>query len=269
MGPWAGAPPARGAGDERGAVAVHRAGAEAPAPPPRGDVPRLDIEMPDRLAIAAEFFRWEFATAAAGALMGVNPFDEPNVTQAKEATRRLLDGYAAQKQLRRPESHASLQGARMTLSRAAVDQLDGDAASAFLRLLRPRDYFGLLAFLPPDDHACAAVLDRFRLAVGAGSGCATMGGYGPRYLHSTGQLHKGGGDNGVFIIISADGVDDIAVPGEAYSFLILELAQAIGDFQSLEHAGRRALHLHLPRREPELLQEITDRLLAAAELDTK
>jgi hypothetical protein len=232
-------------------------------------VPRLDIEMPDPLSIGAEFFRWEFATAAAGALMGVNPFDEPNVTQAKEATRRLLDGYAAQKQLHRPEAHASLQGARMTLSRAAVDRLDGAAATAFLSVLQPRDYFGLLAYLPPGDEASAVVLDRFRLAVGAGSGCATMGGYGPRYLHSTGQLHKGGADNGVFLILSADGVEDLGVPGEAYSFLILELAQAIGDFQSLDHAGRRALHVHLPTREPKMLEEILGRLLHTVELDTK
>jgi hypothetical protein len=96
-----------------------------------------------------------------------------------------------------------------------------------------------------------------------------MGGYGPRYLHSTGQLHKGGANNGVFLIVSADGVEDLGVPGEAYSFLILELAQAIGDFQSLDHAGRRALHLHFPTREPKLLQEILGRLLATAELDTK
>jgi hypothetical protein len=100
------------------------------------------------------------------------------------------------------------------------------------------------------------------------TGCATMAGYGPRYLHSTGQLHKGGANNGVFIVVSADGVEDLAVPGESYSFLVLELAQAIGDFQSLERSGRRALHLHLPNRDAAYFQQVSRILLDTAQLHT-
>jgi hypothetical protein len=88
-----------------------------------------------------------------------------------------------------------------------------------------------------------------------------MFGFGPRYLHSTGQLHKGGADNGVFVVVTAAPAEDLAIPGEPYSFGILEMAQALGDFQSLGKAGRRALHLHLPRRDPSLLTAIGSLLI--------
>jgi glucose-6-phosphate isomerase len=267
--PIAGEAAERAVGDDRVAVAVRMTGEAETEPLRFADMPVLAIEIPDPLAIGGEFFRWEFATAAAGALMGVNPFDEPNVTQAKDATRRLLEAHAAQKRLLHPEPHAVTAGARLTLSQAALDRLNGQDALAFLHVLQRHDYFCLLTYLPPDDPLFAPILDDFRNAVGSASGCATMGGYGPRYLHSTGQLHKGGGNNGVFIVVSADGVEDLPVPGEAYSFLVLELAQAIGDFQSLERSGRRALYIHLPKRDPLILQGILTNLLSTSQLDTK
>ena len=88
-----------------------------------------------------------------------------------------------------------------------------------------------------------------------------MFGYGPRYLHSTGQLHKGGANNGAFIIVTADVHEDLPIPGEPFSFGVLEMAQALGDFESLESAGRRALHIHLPRRDVDLMKRVFDRLL--------
>jgi hypothetical protein len=91
-----------------------------------------------------------------------------------------------------------------------------------------------------------------------------MFGYGPRYLHSTGQLHKGGANNGVFIVITAEPAEDLAIPGEPFSFGVLELAQGLGDFQSLDRTGRRALHVHLPRRDPDVLRAIADALLEHA-----
>jgi glucose-6-phosphate isomerase len=264
--PIAGEPDALCQGEDR--VAVHVQLGAAPHKS-AGDVPTLSIDMPDELSIGAEFFRWEFATAAAGALMGVNPFDEPNVTQAKEATRRLLDLHAAQKRLPQPEAHAAIHHARLTLSAAALDALNGAPATAFLRVLRRRDYLGVLAYLPPDDSQFEAALSAFRVAAGSTTGRATMFGYGPRYLHSTGQLHKGGADNGVFIVITAGGFEDLGVPGESYSFGILEQAQALGDFQSLERSGRRALHVHLPTRNPEVFGEVAAVLLKETGLDTK
>ena len=223
--------------------------------------PIVELEMGDVAAIGAEFLRWEIATAAAGVLMGINPFDEPNVQQAKDATRALLTTYGTQKRLPVPEPHGSVQGARLTLSTAARDQLAGAPAAAFLSLLQPADYFGLLAYLPPDAAPHDALLREFRGGVAAASGCPTMFGYGPRYLHSTGQLHKGGANNGVFLVITAEVGEDLPIPGEPFSFAVLEMAQAIGDFQSLDRTGRRAMLVHLPRRDPALLRSVLDALL--------
>jgi transaldolase / glucose-6-phosphate isomerase len=212
--------------------------------------------------LGAEFFRWEFATAVAGAALGINPFDEPNVQQAKDATRVLLQSYGQQHRLPLPEPHAALNGARLTLSEPAVADLAGRPAQSFLQVLRTNDYVGVLAYVPSDDHAWKEALQAFRIAVARRIGCATTVGYGPRYLHSTGQLHKGGPNNGVFIVITAEPGEDLAVPGEEYSFGVLESAQALGDFQSLERTGRRALLVRLPRRDVTMLQQVGDALLA-------
>ena len=128
-------------------------------------------------------------------------------------------------------------------------------------MLKPGDYFALLAYLPPDERQFLPILNAIRKTVADGFGCATMLGFGPRYLHSTGQLYKGGPNTGVFLIVTAEPSEDLPVPGEPYSFGILEMAQAVGDFESLERTGRRALHVHLPRRDPALLQRVAERFL--------
>jgi glucose-6-phosphate isomerase len=245
-------------GPDRLVVAMHR----AEGPHSRlldtirsSDVPLLEIEVPDESAIGAEFLRWEVGTATAGLLMGINPFDEPNVSQAKEATRALLEQYRTSGRLPRRESHGNIEGVTLTLSRAAHRELRGDGAEHFLRLLAPGDYAGLLAYVPPDRDPFDAVLQQMRGTL-AGTGRATTLGYGPRYLHSTGQLHKGGANNGVFIIVTADPREDLPIPDEPFSFGVLEMAQALGDFESLDRTGRRALHLHLPTRDVALLQRV-------------
>ena len=224
--------------------------------------PMFEIEVPDDLAIGAEFFRWEVATATAGLLMGINPFDEPNVKQAKDATSALLESYRTSGRLRAREPHGRIDGVTLTLSTAAEQELHGAGPEDFLGVLRPADYFGLLPYLPPDRDPFDSVLQEMRANIGAASGCATALGYGPRYLHSTGQLHKGGRNNGVFIIVTAPADEDLPIPGEPYSFGILEMAQALGDFESLDRAGRRALHVHLPRRDAGLLRRTFEKLLA-------
>jgi hypothetical protein len=230
--------------------------------------PIVELQMSDVTALGAEFLRWEVATAAAGVLLGINPFDEPNVQQAKDATRALLDSYRATRQLPQAEPHGSLDGARLTVSSAAQEQLAGASADRFFGLARPSDYIGILAYLPPDRPQFDVALQEFRHALGAGTGCATMFGYGPRYLHSTGQLHKGGANNGVFVVITAPPATDLPIPGEPFSFGVLEMAQAIGDFQSLDRSGRRALHVHLPSRDVELLGRVTASLVQGADLPT-
>jgi hypothetical protein len=153
-----------------------------------------------------------------------------------------------------------VRGVGLTLSGSARSGLDGLAPDAFLTLLKPGDYFVLLAFLGPDVELLEA-LTSLRLEVRSRTRRATMFGYGPRYLHSTGQLHKGGPNSGVFVIVTAQPPTDVPIPGEPLSFGTLELAQALGDFASLDATGRRALHVHLPRPDAGLIRSTADALL--------
>jgi glucose-6-phosphate isomerase len=225
------------------------------------DVPVLTLEMPDGMSIGAEFFRWEVATAVTGFLLGVNPFDEPNVQQAKDATRALLDVYESTRALPAPRADSALGSTQLSASQAVLELLGAEPVTRFLDLITDRDYFGLLAYTPPHDEAFAASLDQLRRGVAMSRGCATTFGYGPRYLHSTGQLHKGGGNNGVFLIVTTAPTDDLPIPGKVFTFGVLEHAQALGDFQSLDGAGRRVLLANLRSRDPGLLRDLTTRLL--------
>jgi glucose-6-phosphate isomerase len=235
------------------ADAVARASASA--------APMLRIDVPRPADIAGEFFRWEVATAACGLLLGVNPFDEPNVQQAKDATRALLDAFASQGRLPIPEPHATRDGIRLTLSDALSSHTGGDAWPALLASARAGDYVALLAYAPPADDAFTAGLVDARARFGDATGLATTAGYGPRYLHSTGQLHKGGPNTGLFVVLTPEPRQDLPIPGHAFSFGTLEAAQALGDFQSLSRTGRRAVHVHLPRRDPALLAEAVRALI--------
>jgi glucose-6-phosphate isomerase len=219
-----------------------------------------EIDLPEPSALGAEFVRWEVATAVAGALLGINPFDEPNVQQAKDATRVLLDSYISTGKLPAPPPDREDDVATLTLSAAARTALGGRPPEAFLTLLREGDYFSLLAYLGPDP-AMAAPLQALRRVVRDRTRAATMFGYGPRYLHSTGQLHKGGPNSGVFLLVTATPREDLPIPGKAFSFGTLEFAQAVGDFASLETTGRRALHVHLPSPDPRLIGRMADSLL--------
>ncbi|MGH7319009.1 MAG: bifunctional transaldolase/phosoglucose isomerase, partial [Candidatus Rokuibacteriota bacterium] len=213
--------------------------------------PIVTINLKEPAAIGAEFVRWEIATATAGAILGINPFDEPNVQQAKDATRALLARYAAEGRLPEPSPHVAGDGVALTFDAASWSRLgagttDSRAALArFLGLVQRRDYVGLLAYLPADP-AAADPLGAARVAIRDRTRAATMLGYGPRYLHSTGQLHKGGPNSGVFLIVTADPTTDVSIPGETYSFGTLERAQALGDFASLEATGRRVVRIHVP-----------------------
>jgi hypothetical protein len=245
-------------GPDRAFVQVHVVGETAPERD--GAVralntiaPVLRIDLPERLALGAEFVRWEIATAVAGAMLGINPFDEPNVQQAKDATGVLLERHKKEGRLPIGEPQQRLpNGVTLTLSAAARERLQHP--DALLTLVEPGDYIGLLAYLGPEP-ALRDVLDHFRAQVRSRTRAATMFGYGPRYLHSTGQLHKGGPNTGVFVLVSALPRQDVEIPGEAFSFGTLELAQALGDFASLDATGRRAVHIHLPAPDATLLRD--------------
>jgi transaldolase / glucose-6-phosphate isomerase len=223
--------------------------------------PVVEIDMPEAAALGAEFMRWEIATAVAGAILEINPFDQPNVQQAKDATNVLLKEYKTKGRVPIAAPDRARDGIALTLTSAAREALAGADADALLTLVHPGDYFALLAYAGPD-AALASELQALRRAVADRCRVATMFGYGPRYLHSTGQLHKGGPNSGVFVLVSADPVADLPIPGEPFSFGTLELAQAVGDFNSLEAAGRRAVHAHLTSPDPALVTTLGQALLA-------
>ena len=200
----------------------------------------------DRLEeIGAEFMRWELATAVAGAVLGVNPFDEPNVAEAKAATRTVLQQVATQGGF--PVHEPRARDGALTLHTPQVVAVNGPDvrawAGAFLRLLAPGDYAALLAYVhrTPARHAS---LERLRHALRAGSRAATTLGYGPRYLHSTGQLHKGGPRTGVFLEITSEEGDE-PIPGDAFGFRVLHDAQAAGDYDVLAAHGLRVARVHV------------------------
>jgi len=223
--------------------------------------PILSIDFPEPTALGAEFVRWEIATAVAGALLGVNPFDEPNVQTAKDATNKLLAQHKTEGRLPVPPAdRTTSDGTTFTLSAAAKIALGSRGADSLLSLVGAGDYVGVLAYLGPDQAFDDAVA-RFRASVRQRTRAATMFGSGPRYLHSTGQLHKGGANNGVFVLISDTPAQDVDIPGQPFTFGTLELAQALGDFNSLDASSRRAVHVHLPTPDPALLSAAFELLL--------
>jgi len=226
--------------------------------------PVVHLTLAEPLAVGAEFVRWEVATAAAGIVLGIDPFDQPNVQESKDATKELLEAYRASGTLPGSGPIVSGDGIAAYLDPAAF----GDApvsVDAAMRLLlenvRPGDYLALLAYLP-SDPATEELLQRVRAAIRDALGVATTLGFGPRFLHSTGQLHKGGPDSGVFLQITGEPRRDLPIPGWKESFGILVAAQALGDLASLQRRGRRALRLHLSDP-PADLQRI-ERMITAA-----
>jgi glucose-6-phosphate isomerase len=225
---------------------------------PRVPGPVATIEWSEPLSIGAEFVRWEIATAIAGALLEINPFDEPNVQQAKDATAALLTKYKATGSLPQSTPDVTLPGGiTLTASAKAKEALAGRPVTEFLRTLSAGDYFALLAYVATDADILGD-LSALRLDVRDRARVATTIGVGPRYLHSTGQLHKGGRANGVFLLITTSPRADLDIPGEPFTFGTLEHAQALGDFASLDAAGRRAMHVHLPAPERRYVRELID-----------
>ncbi len=200
--------------------------------------PVVELRLDDAWDLAGEFLRWEIATAAAGRVLEIDPFDQPNVQESKDNTARLLKEHAAQGRL--PDGG----GAGGAL--APTDGDFGQRLRQHLESAKPADYVALTAYLAPTPARekilralQAEIRDRRRVAV-------TLG-WGPRFLHSTGQLHKGGADSGVFVQFTADDAEDLPVPGESYTFGVLKSAQALGDYQSLASRGRRILRVRLGR----------------------
>jgi hypothetical protein len=200
-------------------------------------------------ALGAEFFRWEFATAVAGAALGVNPFDEPNVAEAKTKTKAVLDGYTATRSFGQSGPLAANDAVDVfTVGFAGADP--AAVVHAALDSLQPGDYVAFLSYLPAT-AAIAEAINGIRVAIRAKTRAASTFGVGPRYLHSTGQYHKGGPNSVLAFVMTADDHTSTEIPGAGYTFAALKRAQALGDVQTLAAHGRRVVHLHLKSGEPE------------------
>jgi len=180
--------------------------------------PVVTLTLRDKLDLGGEFFRWEVATAIAGAILGIDAFDQPNVQESKDNTKKVLATFKSRGKLPAAESVAASKAKR--------------ALASLLKRAKKGAYLALMAYTartPGSEAAIAAI----RTAVRDSKKVATTAGYGPRFLHSTGQLHKGGPKTGLFLQVVQDDTKDVAIPGQPYSFSVLKQAQAIGDLQSL------------------------------------
>jgi transaldolase/glucose-6-phosphate isomerase len=200
--------------------------------------PALVFTINDPYDLAAEFYRWEFAVAVACAILGINAFDQPDVQDSKDRTKAKIKEY--------------IETGRLVEGKTASWE-DQQALKAFLAQAKQGDYVALNAYIPRN-RKMAALLRRLRLAIREYTGCATTVGFGPRFLHSTGQLHKGGTGKGLFLQITADPVTDLHIPDEPLLFGVLERAQSLGDLEALIGRSRRALRVHLT--DPSLIEKL-------------
>ena len=229
--------------------------------------PVIRVRFRDRYDLGAQFFLWEFATAVAGARLGIHPFDQPDVESAKQQSRQMMSAYMESGSLPEPRPSLEVDGVQVYLG--AVDgarpKSPADALAAFLTQARVGDYFSIQAYLQPSvavEKLLRTMQDRLRER----TKLATTLGFGPRFLHSTGQLHKGDRGNGLFIQITDRPAADVAIPDEPGSsrsslpFGILIQAQSLGDRQALLNAGRRVLRIDLGQNSQTQLEQLVESL---------
>jgi transaldolase/glucose-6-phosphate isomerase len=206
--------------------------------------PVVVLPVHDAYDLGSECYRWEVAVAFACSILGVNAFDQPDVQDAKDRTLAKIDAYRQSGSLSEPEPAWSTDGIGLFSPAPLRGHSLPDALEHFLSKVERGDYVGINAYLPRNPDT-ASLLDKLRLSLRLRTGCATTLGYGPRFLHSTGQLHKGGADNGVFIQITRTPAADIDIPTQGLSFGVLQRAQALGDYEALAARGRRILRIQL------------------------
>jgi glucose-6-phosphate isomerase len=211
--------------------------------------PVVRIAIPNIHAIGQEFFRWEIATAVAGSIIGINAFNQPDVEASKVETRKLTSEYEATGHLPAESPFFEATGVKLFANEKNAAALAGgakllDALKKHLARVGAGDYFAVLGYIPMNAEN-EKILQGFRHVVRDKKKVATCLGFGPRFLHSTGQAYKGGPNSGVFLQITCDDAADLAVPGQKYTFGVVKAAQARGDFNVLAERGRRALRVHL------------------------
>ena len=204
--------------------------------------PVIDIVLEDALDLGETFFVWEFATAVAGAILGIDAFDQPNVQESKENTKKLLEEFVSSGTMKTPARQVAA---------------DSEEVVKVLASLKPGDYVALTEYFAETPRR-DALLAEIRKTIASERRVATTTGYGPRFLHSTGQLHKGGPGNGVFLQLTGGPGDDVAIPNEKFGFGPLARAQAIGDIQSLLSRNRRAVSIDLGTNIDDGLQRLAE-----------
>jgi transaldolase / glucose-6-phosphate isomerase len=210
--------------------------------------PVIRVAVNDTYDLGQEFFRWEIATAVAGSIIGINAFNQPDVEASKVETRKLTSEYEKSGSLPSEQPIHEQAGIKLFADPKNASALGkgnlADYLRAHLNRIKTGDYFALLGYIQMND-AHEARMQEIRHAVRDAKEVATCLGFGPRFLHSTGQAYKGGPNSGVFLQITCDDAKDLPVPGAKYTFGIVKAAQARGDFQVLADRGRRALRIHL------------------------
>jgi transaldolase / glucose-6-phosphate isomerase len=211
--------------------------------------PVVRIGLPDKIALGGEYYRWEVATAIAGYIMGINPFDEPNVAESKMNTDHLLKAWEQKHTFKKTSpvlktGNISVYLAGKTKSLLQKKQSAAGLLKAFTAMAQPGDYIALLPYFLKTDKR-TKLLQSWRQEMRDNLKVATTFLEGPRYLHSTGQLHKGGPDTGLYLFLIGDENKKLAIPGEKFGFETLHHAQALGDFRSLDDKGRRVILIDL------------------------
>jgi transaldolase / glucose-6-phosphate isomerase len=226
--------------------------------------PVVTIYLDDLLDLGQEFLHWQIATAAAGAILGINAFDQPNVQESKDNTNRLLAMVREQGKL--PEEKPSLVKDVLRLYFDEAAATVPDTLKQFLDQARPGDYLALMAYIT-EDPANNKLLQEMRVALQEHLHIPTTLGYGPRFLHSTGQFHKGGPNTGLFLQLTADDVDDVPIPSAPYTFGTFKRAQALGDLEVLQKHGRRVGRIHLGSNAEEGLKGCKEDLMSALQAE--
>ena len=218
--------------------------------------PHVEVRLSGKADLGALFLLWEFAVSASGFLLGINPFDEPNVQESKDNTNLLLAGYDASGAFSEPPPQTRTDAFDITVAGSPARTAE-DLIARFHAALSPGDYLAFLYFA--DRNAGAeALLSSLRALVRDHRHLATLRGYGPRFLHSIGQLYKGGRPNGHFVLFTADTPRDLPIAGSRHGFAALLRAQALGDFEALAGRGRPVLRVHLKGEAPRALAAFTE-----------
>jgi transaldolase/glucose-6-phosphate isomerase len=206
----------------------------------------IEYAISDLYDVGAEMYRWQVATAIACSILGVNAFDQPNVETSKKITKAKIADYQKSGRLDEGKSTQTSDGFGVFSSSSVSGSTLAEVLKNFLAEAQPNGYVAINAYLPRNEEMVKQ-LQEIRVAIRAKTGNPVTAGFGPRFQHSTGQFHKGGPSNALFIVITAEPAGDFEVPTEGLTFGTLIRAQALGDYEALLEAGRKALRIHLLR----------------------